>query len=347
MNTAIVTGVPGWLGNRFVRALVEGLPDVPQFAAPVGREVRVLLYGNDRYVLNGLKQSDNLRFINGDICQPQTLKDLLAGTSGATVFHIAGIVHPSKASEFTAINFEGTKNMLDAAIAGGARRFVYVSSNSPIGTNPDNDHLFDENSPYNPYMGYGKSKMQAELAVKEAQGKIETVIIRPPWFYGPEQPARQLLFFTMIKSGKAPIVGDGNNKRSMAYVDNICQGLLLAEEKAQAANQIYWIADRQPYTMNQIVDTIEDLLENEFKMPVAHKRMRLPSIASEVALAVDATLQGMGAYQQKIHVLSEMNKTIACSIEKAASELGYDPRISLKEGMRRSIQSALDTGHEL
>ncbi|HEY9676468.1 MAG TPA: FAD-dependent oxidoreductase [Drouetiella sp.] len=344
MNTAIITGVPGWLGNRFVKAISEGLPDVEEFAQPSQREVRVLYFGNEG---GSKKFADNVRSVNGDIRDPAALKTLFAGAEGSTVFHIAGIVHPSKPDEFTSINFEGTKNMLDAAIAAGAKRFVYVSSNSPIGLNPTNDNLFDENSPYNPYMGYGKSKMNAELAVKAAQGKIETVIIRPPWFYGPEQPARQLLFFTMIKNGKAPIVGSGNNKRSMAYVDNICQGLLLAEARECAANQIYWIADRDPYTMNQIVDTIEELLESEFGMKVAHKRMRLPDIASEVALTMDATMQSIGAYHQKIHVLSEMNKTIACSVKKAESELGYDPKVSLKDGMRRSIQSALYAGHKI
>ena len=65
-------------------------------------------------------------------------------------------------------------------------------------------------------------------------GAFETVVIRPPWFYGPGQPPRQALFFTMIKDGKAPLVGRGDNRRSMAYIDNICQGLLLCERVEQA-----------------------------------------------------------------------------------------------------------------
>ena len=79
-------------------------------------------------------------------------------------------------------------------------------------------------------MNYGRSKMQMELAIKERQqqGKIETVIIRPPWFYGPNQPPRQTLFFQMVRDGKGPIVGNGENLRSMGYIDNLCQGLMLA-----------------------------------------------------------------------------------------------------------------------
>src|SRR5208337_607899 len=103
-----------------------------------------------------------------------------------------------------AINRDGTTNLLDAAIRAGVRRAVIVSSNSPLGCNPHPDHLFDESSPYHPYMNYGRSKMMMELAVKEveARGKLETVIVRPPWFYGPDQPARQTQFFSMIRQGK-------------------------------------------------------------------------------------------------------------------------------------------------
>jgi nucleoside-diphosphate-sugar epimerase len=65
--------------------------------------------------------------------------------------------------------------------------------------------------------------------------------------------------------------------------------------------------------------------------------VRLPSLASEVAWVLDEGLQSLGLYQEKIHVLSEMNKTIACTIAKAERELGYDPRVDLAEGMRRSM----------
>jgi nucleoside-diphosphate-sugar epimerase len=142
----------------------------------------------------------------------------------------------------------------------------------------------------------------------------------------------------MIRDGKAPIVGSGENLRSMAYTENLAQGLLLAASVPAASGQIYWIADERPYSMNEIVDTIERLLETEFGQKCAHKRMRLPGLASEVALAADTVLQRLGLYQQKIHVLSEMNKTIACSVEKAKRELGYRPTIALEEGMRRSLR---------
>jgi len=183
-----------------------------------------------------------------------------------------------------------------------------------------------------------------EIAVKERADKIEAVLIRAPWFYGPNQPPRQTLFFQMIRDGKAPIVGSGNNLRSMAYVDNLCQGLLLAASVERAAGQTYWIADKRPYSMNEVIDTVERLLEKEFAQKCAHKRMRLPGLASEVAYVMDGALQALGLYHQKIHVLSEMNKTIACSVTRAEKELGYQPRIALEEGMRRSLKWCGENG---
>jgi nucleoside-diphosphate-sugar epimerase len=347
---AIVTGAPGWLGTALVRSLVHGLPEVPAFAASSpDRAVRCLvLPGTDASELRAI--SAKVEIVEGDVTEAASLEPLFAGASGATLFHAAGIIHPTQGvAQFARVNTNGTKSLLDAATRTGVRRMVHVSSNSPIGTNPSPDDVFDESAPYHPYMGYGKSKMLAEEMVREAgdKGSIEAAVIRPPWFYGPGQPPRQTLFFEMIRDGKAPIVGGGENRRSMAYVDNICQGALLCEKVDRAKGQVYWISDRRPYTMNEIIETIERVLEKDFSVKVAHGRMRLPGVASQVAWLVDWTLQGMGIYQQKIHVLSEMNKTIACSIAKAEQELGYDPKVELEEGMRRSIRWMLDRGEKL
>jgi nucleoside-diphosphate-sugar epimerase len=340
---ALVTGAPGWLGTRLVETLLDGLPDVPALAGPTDRRVRCLvLRGSDTSDLKAL--GDRVEIVEGDLSDTPSIEALVTNAIDATLFHAAGIIHPTGGiQQLFEVNTEGTRRLVTAARRVGVRRMVYVSSNSPIGTNPRPDHVFDESSPYKPYMGYGKSKMLGEQLVREADGDgFETVVIRPPWFYGPGQPPRQALFFTMIKEGKAPLVGPGDNHRSMAYVDNICQGLLLCERVEKARGQVYWIADRRPYPMTEILDTIERVLERDFQVKVAHKRMHLPGFASGVAWLVDAVLQSMGLYHQKIHVLSEMNKTIACSIAKAERELGYDPKVDLEEGMRRSIRWMLD-----
>jgi nucleoside-diphosphate-sugar epimerase len=344
-SMAVVTGGSGWLGRRLVRALGHGLADVPALASPTPRSVRCLALSDaDGAVIQ--REHGGAEVRTGDVSTPASLDALFDGAAGATVFHCAGIIHPERVSDFYRVNTHGTKALIDAAVRAGAKRFVFVSSNSPIGCNPHPAHRFDETSPYNPYMSYGKSKRLAEEAVKatQATGRIETVIIRPPWFYGPGQPARQTTFFTMIKNGKMPSVGSGQNMRSMAYVDNIVQGLLLAESTPAAAGKTYWIADRNAYSMNQIVETVGDVLEQDFGMKVSRKRVRLPGVVSELALFVDWALQTVGLYHQKIHVLSELNKNIACSIALAERELGYAPTVELREGMRRSVQSLLDEG---
>ena len=339
-DLVLVTGALGWLGVSLVEALVKGLADCKGLNQPAeNQRIRCLILPQqDGSRLKSI--SERIEVVTGDLRNRKDCERFCEGARGATLFHTAGIIHPQRVAEFYQVNVEGTKNLLDAAIRAGVKRAVAVSSNSPCGCNPHPDRLFDETSPYNPYMNYGRSKMLMELAVRERQesGKIETVLIRAPWFYGPNQPPRQTLFLRMIRDGKGPIVGSGNNLRSMAYTDNLCQGLLLAGMSEKAAGQIYWIADERPYSMKEIIDTVERLLENEFGQKCSHKRLRLPGVASEIALLVDALMQGAGLYNQKIHVLSEMNKTIACSIAKARRELGYEPQIVLEEGMRRSLR---------
>jgi nucleoside-diphosphate-sugar epimerase len=343
---AAVTGAPGWLGTRLVRTMAQGLPGVDPFAQGQPRKIRVLtLPDQDTRTLADI--SGDVQIVSGDLNDPRSLDALLDGARGGAVFHCAGVIHPTRGvRQFYDVNVDGTRNLLAAAAKAGVRRFVHVSSNSPLGCNPRRDHLFDEDSPYNPYMNYGRSKKLAEDLVNDAgrRGPLEIVIIRPPWFYGPDQPERQTRFFRMIKEGKVPLVGDGENRRSMAYVDNICQGLFLAERTPGAAGRAYWIADRRPYTMNEIIDTIEAVLEKDFGVAVARKRRRLPGVVSDVAQLADQAIQGLGFYQQEIHVLSEMNKTIACTIGRAESELGYAPQVDLAEGMRRSVQWMLDRG---
>lgn len=343
-HLVLVTGAAGWLGSRLVESLVRGLPEHEELKSPAANlRIRLLLLpGQDAASLQ--KISDRIEIVTGDIRNAADCAKFCADAKGAVLFHTAGIIHPKRVREFYEINRDGATNLLDAAIKSGVKRAVIVSSNSPCGCNPHPDHLFDELSPFNPYMNYGRSKMEMELAVRERSARIETVLIRAPWFYGPNQPPRQTLFFQMVRDGKGPIVGSGNNLRSMAYVDNLCQGLILAAIRERAAGQVYWIADKRPYSMNEIVDAIERLLEKEFGHICKHKRMKLPGFASEVAWLADKILQALGVYHQKIHVLSEMNKTIACSMARAEKDLGYKPTVALEEGMRRSLRWCAENG---
>jgi nucleoside-diphosphate-sugar epimerase len=186
--------------------------------------------------------------------------------------------------------------------------------------------------------------MELYVGRVQAEGRLETVVIRAPWFYGPHQPPRQTEFFVMIRDGRAPLVAGGRALRSMSYTGNLAEGLLRAGTVAAAAGRTYWIADARPYAMHEVIDTVERLLETEFGQPCARRRLRLPGLVSDVAQLLDGGVQGLGLYHTKVHVLAEMNKTIACSIERARRELGYAPAVALEEGMRRSLRWITERG---
>ncbi len=346
----LLTGVPGWLGNRFLEILIKREQLNPGYPELVDEEkIRCLcLPDADTSFIKRLSPDTEIK--RGDISDKDSLEVFFKDSEGATLFHLAGVIHPSEGiKQFYSINVDGTQNVLDMAKKYNVKKIILMSSNSQSGCNPNNKHLFTEDSPYNPYMHYGRSKMlMEEIAKRYIQDYgMDITIIRTCWFYGPHQPERQTRFFSMIKDGKFPMLGDGTNVRSMSYVDNSCQGMLLAAGSPSSNGKIYWITDEKPYSINEIIATVGDVLENEFSIKVRHGGRRFPDILGDIAYFVDYTIQGLGIYNKEIHVLSELNKNIACSIKLAKEELDYRPQISLREGMIRSIQWCLENGQHI
>jgi len=333
----LVTGAPGWLGTSLTQALAGGttLGPVEQKREPV----RVLTQpGADT---RELVEAGEVEVVLGDLRDRTLPRGLCDGID--TVFHCAGLVHPKRIQQLYDVNVEGTRNLIDAAVASGVKRFVYVSSNSPAGLNIDAARLMVEDDPPRPYLSYGLSKLQSEWLVREAHrsGKLEGVILRPCWFYGPNQPLRQTTFFTMIKKGHPLVFGKGDNLRSMSYVDNTVQGLLLARSVEKAAGETYWIADKRPYSFIEILETVGSLLG------VSIRPRYVPGVASDVARFADSLLQMTGLYSSYVHVAGEYAASIAVSVAKAERDLGYDPQIELEEGMRRSIEWCRSKGIDL
>jgi nucleoside-diphosphate-sugar epimerase len=336
-RTTVITGASGWLG----RGLLHRLLDEPE-----RRHLKLLAHSTAE--AHALASLGDVEVVIGDIGRPDTARRLLhdVGTD-CDVIHTAGVIHPHVTREFFEINANGTRHLVEAAAEHGVRRLVHVSSNSPFGTNPHANDTFRANEPYNPYFGYGLSKMQAELAVFEAIDRgLDATIVRPPWFYGPFQPPRQTVFFRMIRAGRFPVVGGGEQRRSMVYIDNLVDGVIAAELTPAARGKAYWIADRCPYTVNEIVETVGRALADE-GLEVNANNVHLPAIAGRAAELGDRIVQRLGRYQQQLHVLGEMNHTIACDISLAVEELGYEPKLSLYDGMRASIRWCLDEGVEL
>ena len=327
-----ITGANGWLGKSLIRVLTE-----INHNANLNINVQAeKIFATD---IDDSNVNPNINFDKFDIQNQNKLKNFFQNAENGVLFHLAGIIHPKKVSHFYDINFEATKRLIQIAHENNIKKIVIVSSNSPCGNNPHSEHLFDEHSPYNPYMHYGKSKCLMEKFSLEYAKKTNCniVIIRAPWFYGPNQPARQLEFFRMIRDGKMPVIGDSSNFRSMVYVDNLVQGLLLAT-KEEIKNEIFWIADENPYTMSYILDTIRKVLKSEYNIESKKPKLYIPSFVCDIAMLFDFLLQSFGVYHQKIHVLSEMNKNIACDISHAKKRLNYKPKISLYDGIKLSLK---------
>jgi nucleoside-diphosphate-sugar epimerase len=313
----LVTGAPGWLGSRLVQELVRR-----------DRDVRCLvLPGIDTGPLASLP----VEIVPADIRNASAVDSAMAGIEA--VFHCAGLIHPRAIRELYDVNVTGTENMLKAALAHRVGRFVYVSSNSAQGTNRGSA-LMEETQPCYPENAYGVSKFTAEGRVNgyhSAHG-LPITIVRPPMLYGPGQPERMTRLMRMIKSGRPLVFGDGRNLRSMAYLDNLVEGMLLAEASSIAVGQTYWIADERPYTTLETLETIAAILG------VQIRPRRLPEILAGSCELADKALSRLGIYSLEFHVVGESPKNIGCSIAKAKNELGYAPKVSLRQGMETAVE---------
>ncbi len=336
-QSVVVTGAAGWLGRNLMRSLVPGHGDV-----------RALVRDDQEAALCDVL-SPAVTSVIGDVRDPVAIDRLFEGTENPVVFHTAGVIHPtSGVREFFDVNVGGTEMVLDGAKRAGADRVVHVSSNSPFGANPTADDRFTEDSAFNPYMGYGASKCEAEGIVQRyaGRGDLHVVIVRPPWFYGPWQPDRQTQFLRAVRRGRFPLMGDGSQRRSMAYTGNLVSGMHRAAAAEVATGSAYWIADAEPYRLRDVYQGIREAFVAE-GFAVSGRLIPVPGLIGRVAKVADARLQALGRYSQAVHVLGELPDTIACDISRARAEIGYEPSISLVEGMRASIRWCVDNGQEL
>lgn len=335
--SVVVTGAAGWLGENLMRAL-----------APRRVQIRALVQDEREAAMVDVL-GPSVTSVIGDIRDPAAIARLFEGTERPVVFHTVGVIHPTRGvRQFYDINVGGTEMVLDGAKRAAATRVVHVSSNSPFGANPTPSDVFTEDDPYNPYMHYGASKVEAEQLVQRyvRNDDLDVVIVRPPWFYGPWQPERQSQFLRTVRRGRFPMIGDGTQRRSMVYTGNLVEGMLCAEVADVPSGSAYWIADAEPYALADVFAGIREAFVAE-GFEVTEGRIRIPRFASVVAEKVDERLQALGKYSQGMHVLGELKDTIACDVSRARAEIGYDPQVSLVDGMRASIRWCVEHGHTL
>jgi nucleoside-diphosphate-sugar epimerase len=303
-TTALVTGGAGFIGSNLVRALLER-----------GDEVRVLdnFSTGNRANLEGL----DVEIVEGELRSYERVHNAVRKTD--VVYHLGalGSVPRSVQDPLTssAVNVEGTLNVLLAARDEGVRRVVFSSSTSVYGSSRQLPTT--EDTPPDPISPYGVAKLAAErycVSFSRVYESFESVVLRYFNVFGPRQsPLSQYaavvpLFVTAIDAGKpVQIHGDGEQSRDFTYVGNVIDATIRAGEKEGANGEIFNIAAGSPASVNRLADTIGSILGK----PV--EKEHLPSRAGDI-------------------------RDSWADLSKAERILGYRPAIGLEDGLRRTVE---------
>jgi len=253
MAKALVTGGAGFIGSNLVRGLLEA-----------GDDVRVLdnFSTGSRANLDGV----DVEIVEGELRSYERVHNAVRGTE--VVYHLGalGSVPRSVQDPLTssAVNVEGTLNVLLAARDEGVRRVVFSSSSSVYGAR--RDLPADESLAADPISPYGVAKLAAErycVSFSRVYESFETVVLRYFNVFGPRQsPFSQYaamvpLFITAIAAGRpVTIFGDGEQSRDFTYVANVVDATMRAANAGGASGRIFNVAAGTPASVNTVAETI-------------------------------------------------------------------------------------------
>lgn len=322
-GTLLITGVPGWLGNRMIDILING----DRFGKHhSNRKVRVLLEPRFKDLLN---LPSNYEIVYADITNKQQVSEAVKGVT--SVFHLAGAIYPKNIDVLYKVNEQGTKNLVDACIENSVRRIVFMSTDSTCGHGTPDKKVFDEHTPVSPYKNYGKSKYLAEKYIldKTKEGKIDGTSLRGFWFFGPFAPSRQLNFVNMFYWPRQIVFGNGKNLRSISHTDNIIEAFFQVENNPATYGNWYWIGNDQPHPT---VDGIYTAIANALGVP--YKPFYIPKIACRGFELLDDMLGKFNYLHPTIHAAGKFDYDIAGNIDKAKRDFGYNPQITLEDAAK-------------
>jgi len=311
----LVTGGAGFIGSHLVEAI-----------APSGAQIRVLDNLDDFYPGKGknteaLQRYPNVRIIRGTILDQALLKRLCRWAT--LVFHEAGQAgirycneRPMKAQR---INTEGTLKLLVASRDHPPRRIVNASSSSVYGSV---DHLpISEDAPKRPNSVYAASKLAAEQYCEAFHRAYSLDIVTLRYFsvYGPRQrPDLVIASFTeKLYRGERPVIyGDGTHSRDFTYVTDIVDGTIRAALANGVAGMTFNLGRGDKTTVRELFRILADLLEAKDLEPIFRPEFpgEFPHTQADISLA--------------------------------RKHLGYDPRVSLREGLRRYVDWFLSKNGE-
>jgi len=316
----LLTGATGFLGSFLLEELVAQ-----------GHEVTCLVRkSSDRRWIEGLK----VRLVYGALSESPALEE--AVRDAEVVYHLGGVTKAKNREGYFQANYQGTVNLLEACArrATKLKRFLFVSTLSAAGPSLDGKPVTERDETH-PTTAYGQSKRLAELAVLEYQTRFPVTIVRPPVVYGPRD-RNVLTFFRYVKRGVIPLLGRRRRLFSLIYASDLVEGLRLSAEQENASGQIYFMADPRPYSWEEVGHAIASALN------VRARAVHFPEwiLRRGAALLEDlAKLLGRDAVfinREKADDLLQPYWT--CDPAKAQRELGFSPRVSMKEGVRRTAE---------
>ncbi len=310
--TFVVQSMPGgggFVGTNLVRALLER-----------GDDVRVLDNFSTGNRANLEDVAGDIELVEGELRSYERVHNAVRGVE--RVFHLGalGSVPRSVQDPLTssAVNVEGTLNVLLAARDEGVRRVVFSSSSSVYGSS--RELPTGEDAPADPISPYAVSKLAAErycVSFSRVYESFETVVLRYFQVFGPRQnPFSQYaavipLFVTAIAAGEPiTIFGDGEQSRDFTYVANVVAATILAGDAEHASGRIFNVASSAPVSINHLADLIGGVLAR----PV-ERRYEAPR-AGDI-------------------------RDSWANVSEARRVLGYEPAVDLEEGLRRTAEALI------
>jgi len=316
---ALVTGANGFLGRRIVRRLLNEGIAVRAFVRP-GRG----------------SHCSGAELLEGDLGDDAAVAAAVNGVD--CVVHAAARVETTGPWEsFAEINIRGTRRVIRAAQAAGARPIVHISSLGVYAV-PRDGVIITEDSPYESESSarghYSRSKLAADrMALSEAGRGAPVVVLRPGLLYGPgKRPPLARQSFT--KAGVRFILASPNYTLPMTYVDNVADAVLLALTSPDAVGQAFTLVDDN-------VRQAEYLAAYRSASGEQWSSMFLPvSLVATAALVLE---RGLWLARRRspvtYHQVRRATDSAWYDCARAARILGWQPAVNLQEGLRQTFDS--------
>lgn len=319
----LITGASGFIGSFIVEeALKRGLDT---WAAVRGSSSKAYL------------QDERINLIALNLSSREELIEQLRPHQFDYVVHAAGVTKCIDKRDFRRINTEGTKNLVLAfqQLKMPVKRFVYLSSLSVFGAIREQqpyEEIRETDTPQ-PNTEYGRSKLEAEQWLDTLKD-FPYVILRPTGVYGP----RERDYFLMAKSIKGHsdfAVGYKRQDITFVYVSDVVQAVFLVIEKGQTGRK-YFLSDGEVYQSTTFSDLIHEELGRPWWIRITAPVwvLRIVTFFGEHIGRMTGKISALN--NDKYNILRQRNWR--CDIQPAIDELGYQPQVKLKEGVRRSIK---------